>query len=149
MEINTAKQKNNLIRQFLLFNIIWLILLFILPRAFFVVIFSVIITPPEILSAVILAWFITKYLNNRRSKNTNLEHQLLVNLKIKEFSLLDINAGIITSQFILIIFVALYTRLENMPFILRLIAIILLAAMGIIFELEYEKNKKIITSRNK
>lgn len=144
METNTAKQKNNLIKQFLLLNILWLVLLFLLPPIF-IIIFSITITFQEILSGIVLLWFIIKYLTNRRNKNINLEHKLLTDLKIKEFSLLETNAGIIISQFIFII-TFLYTR--NLSFPLDLVAILPLALLATVFESEYKKNNKIIKSRN-
>jgi hypothetical protein len=139
MEINTAKQKNRLIKQFLVINIIaWIIFLFVFPG----------IIMEIILESAIFIWFIVKYFKNKKNKDFNLEHDLLINLKIKEFSFLDINAGLVIGQFILGLTTTLYSGIENLSFLAKIILILPMVLIAVVFKEEYKKNNKIIKSRN-
>lgn len=124
----TRIEKNKLIKQLLFTNI------------FLVISVTVGIYWLTILIAcVIILYFIIKYFKNKKSFNIKNEHLLKVFTGNRDFSILDINAGVIEFQiFVLFNYILLAF---NINFWWRIIALLPIAFLASVFEEEYKSNK--------
>jgi hypothetical protein len=120
------KEKNKLIKKFFILNLFTLTLVFVATPLL-----------PIVISLTIFVYFIFLYIKNWKDGQVRAEYKINSFLKTKNITLIDLNAGLIITQFLILIWLLSHILLFSRWVIYPLI--ILIALLCAIFEIEYKK----------
>lgn len=124
------EEKNKYIKQLIFFNMVSLFLSIVIFNVWFLIIFT----------TTILFYFFVIYLRNKKNNFIKTQHEVNATFNEKEFSILELNAGIIYFQLFIVIN-AICLNFE-LSILIRILLILPLALLATVLEGEYKKNTK-------